>query len=281
MSSLFAKRFGHLRQLDGTQVRARLGAKVKRGLSWRRNVRQAAYALDAYALSPYDAPYIENPEVGAVNIKSKLYRLKIGGPFEPYDVDLINRAAVTLLGDAKTVFEAGSGTGMFAALASARDGVQVTASEFDAPTREWAETNRSHPNITYCETWLQDVETDAHDLSVAFEVVEHVANYPTFLRELARIAPRSIVSTPNKARSAFDEIASPPAFHQHVREWTAGEFYWVLRCFWDEVQLWTIPDIETHMKRLAADLGYQPPMERQGLLSRDQVMIAVCQRPRR
>ncbi|GAB5536018.1 MAG: hypothetical protein Rubg2KO_22670 [Rubricoccaceae bacterium] len=280
MPSLFAKRFGHLRQLDGAEVRARLGAKVRRGLSWRRNVRQAAYALDAYALSPYDAPYIENPEVGAVNLQSKLYRLQIGGPFEPYDVDLINRAAVTLLGDAKTVFEAGSGTGMFAGLAADR-GVDVTASEFDAPTRQWAEANRAHPNIAYCETWLQDVETDAYDLSMAFEVVEHVDNYPTFLRELARIAPSSILSTPNKARSAFDEIASPPAFRQHVREWTAGEFYWVLRCFWDEVELWTIPDIQTHMKRLAADSAYQPPIERQGLLSRDQVMIAVCRRPRR
>lgn len=280
MSSLFAKRFGHLRQLDGAEVRARLGAKVRRGLSWRRNVRSAAYALDAYALSPYDAPYIENPEVGAVNLQSKLYRLQIGGPFEPYDVDLINRAAATLLGEAKTVFEAGSGTGMFAGLAADR-GLKVTASEFDRPTREWAETNRGHPNITYCETWLQDVETDAYDLSVAFEVVEHVANYPVFLRELARIAPHSILSTPNKARSAFDEIASPPLFHQHVREWTAGEFYWILRCFWDEVQLWTIPDIQTHMKRLAKDSAYQPPVQRQGLLSRDQVMIAVCQRPRR
>ena len=280
MSGLFAKRFGHLRQLDGAEVRARLGAKVKRGLSWRRNVRQAAYALDAYALSPYDAPYIENPEVGAVNLQSKLHRVQRGGPFEPYDVDLINRAAGTLLGEAKTVFEAGSGTGMFAALAAER-GLEVTASEFDAPTRQWAEANRAHSNIAYCETWLQEVDADAYDLSVAFEVVEHVANYPTFLRELARIAPRSLVSTPNKARSAFDEIASPPRFHQHVREWTAGEFYWVLRCFWDEVQLWTIPDIHTHMKRLAEDPGYQPPVQRQGLLSRDQVMIAVCQRPRR
>lgn len=280
MSGRFSKRFGHLRQLEGAEVWTRLSAKVKRGLSWQRNVRQVGYALDAYALAPYNAPYIENPEVGAVNLQSKLYRLQRGGPFEPYDVDLINRAAGTLLGDARTVFEAGSGTGMFAAMA-AQKGLKVTASEFDAPTREWAGANRSHPNITYCETWLQEVDDDAYDLSVAFEVIEHVANYPAFLRELARIAPRSIVSTPNKARSAFDEVASPPLFHQHVREWTAGEFYWVLRCFWDDVQLWTIPDMETHMKRLAADPGYQPPVERQGLLSRDQAMIAVCQTPRR
>jgi len=281
MPSLFAKRFGHLRQLGGAEVRARFVAKVKRGLSWRRNVRQVAYALDAYALSPFDTPYVENAEVGAINLTSKLNRIQRGGPFEPYDVDLTNRAGIRLLSDdTKTLFEAGSGTGMFATLAAQRS-LQVTASEFDEPTRQWAEANRSHPNITYCETWLQDAETDAYDLSVAFEVVEHVANYPVFLRELARIAPYSILSTPNKARSAFDEIASPPQFNQHVREWTAGEFYWVLRCFWDEVELWTIPDIQMHMKRLAADSAYQPPMERQGLLSRDQVMIAVCKRPRR
>lgn len=280
MPSLFEKRFGHLRHLDGREVRARLGAKVRRGLSWRRGVRRLAYALDAYALSPYDAPYLENEEIGATNLNSKLNRVARGGPFEPHDVALINRAALGLVGDAKTVFEAGSGTGMFATLAAAR-GLTVTASEFDSPTRLWAEANRPHPSVTYCETPLQDVDTDAFDLSVAFEVVEHVANYPTFLREMARVAPRAVISTPNKLRSAFDEVASPPVFGQHVREWTAGEFYWVLRCFWDDVRLWTIPDLEAHMRRRAVDPAHEAPLERQGLLSREQAMIAVCERPRR
>ena len=34
----------------------------------------------------------------------------------------------------------------------------------------------------------------------------------------------------------------PPPYYQHVREWTAGEFYWVLRLFYERVTLFAMPD---------------------------------------
>ena len=48
--------------------------------------------------------------------------------------------------------------------------------------------------------------------------------------------------TPNRARSAQAHHAGPPAYEQHVREWTAGELYWVLRCFYRDVRLLAMPD---------------------------------------
>jgi hypothetical protein len=52
-----------------------------------------------------------------------------------------------------------------------------------------------------------------------------VLDYGALLRELGRVAPRAVISTPNKNRSALGSIVPTPAFREHVREWTSGEFY--------------------------------------------------------
>ncbi len=80
------------------------------------------------------------------------------------------------------------------------------------------------------------------DLLVAIEVVEHIADYGGFLRTCASLAPRALITTPNKLRSDQTATAGPPPYYQHVREWTAGEFYWVLRLFYRRVKLFAMPD---------------------------------------
>ncbi len=46
---------------------------------------------------------------------------------------------------------------------------------------------------------------DEPDLGVALKFIENVGDYPTFLGELSRIAPRTALFALHRARSAFDE----------------------------------------------------------------------------
>src|SRR5262249_20246651 len=140
-----------------------------------------AYRFDTWSVRLFDAPYVERPEAGPVNIQVKLDRQAAGGPFEPPQILLINRAAATLAAGASRIAEVGAGTGMLAtALVSRDSAVRVTASEFDDQTRRWATANRAHPRITYCRRSLEELAADGYDLVVALEVIEHITDYAGF-----------------------------------------------------------------------------------------------------
>lgn len=186
-------------------------------------------------------PYRENPEVGAVNMKDKLARQARGEPFEWADIVALNRTVATMIGEARRIVELGSGTGAFAWEASADPGVQLVCSEFDRDAHEWARGNRSRSNIRYINAPLTPND-GPFDLLVTIEVVEHVADYAGFLAKCCGLAEKAIITTPNKLRSVKTSTDGPPPYYQHVREWTAGEFYWVLRVFYREVKLFGMPD---------------------------------------
>ena len=262
------------------QIAGKCKAKAFGLLSPGRNLRRLAFALDGWSLRNETPEYVERAEYGPSNLEVKLQRVAAGGPFEPRDVSLVNMVAVRLVGEATKVLEVGSGTAMFASrLAALRPEVHITASEFEDRTREWAAANRSASNIEFCSRSLNSFSVDEFDLVVALEVVEHIHDYAAFLHGLSRAAARAIISTPNKNRSAFDSMASEPAFDQHVREWTAGELYWVLRVFWNRVELYTLPHIDRQAKAFAADAHYDPTYARTGLHCREHNLIAVCSDP--
>jgi hypothetical protein len=74
---------------------------------------------------------------------------------------------------------------------------------------------------------------------VAFEVIEHLADYRTFLKESARVLTREglfIVSSPNKRYYAETRAATGPnPFHEH--EFEAGEFMRELQQAFSNVRL--------------------------------------------
>lgn len=270
-----------MRRMTIAQIIDKLKRRTQEYLSPERNFRRLAYSLDAISLRRRNSEYRERSEFGPSNLAVKLERQASGGPFEPLDIQLVNRAAGALAGNPSKVLEMGSGTGMFATfIADAHPNCVVIASEFHDATREWAAQNRDRPNISYCKSGLEDFSAQEFDLVVALEVVEHLKDYSTFLAHLSALAPRAIVSTPNKLRNAFDSIANPPYFEQHVREWSSEAFYWVLRVFWDKVQLFTVPDMQAQMTRLAANATYRPTVIGTGLHCRDHALIAVCEAPR-
>jgi hypothetical protein len=96
------------------------------------------------------------------------------------------------------------------------------------------------------------------------------------LRECSRVSDELIISTPNRQRSAFTSIDRTPAYSEHVREWNAGEFLWVLRAFYRDVQLFTIPDLATQAQRLREDEASQPVVVPCSDLTCEESLIAVC-----
>ena len=185
------------------------------------------------------ADYRERPEYGASNIRTKYENAAQGIPFEFPDILNVNRAVVNLVADATKIVELGGGTGFFAYEAAANSSRRIICSEFDAETVAWAREHRSRPNIIYVNGPV-DPAQGPFDLLVSIEVIEHIADYPGFLRTCTALAPRALLTTPNRARTPHDFTAGPPRYYKHVREWTAGEFYWVLRCFYRQVTLYAM-----------------------------------------
>jgi 2-polyprenyl-3-methyl-5-hydroxy-6-metoxy-1,4-benzoquinol methylase len=211
---------------------------------------------------PALSPYVERVEYGPSNIETKLENVRQGLPFELPDIVNLNLAVVSLLGDARRIAELGAGTGTFATAAAADQRRRIVASEFDRATHEWATASRSRPNVEYLHGPIP-ADQPAFDVVVAIEIIEHIADYRGFLTECTRLSDRALITTPNRARSLEAFHAGPPPYIKHVREWTAGEFYWVLRAFYDQVLLYgmtsqTVPayvavNVDTRLSPLIAD----------------------------
>ena len=213
-------------------------------------------------------PYRENPEVGSRNFAEKLARIEGGEVFEWPNMVALNRALIPFIAPARRVVNIGAGTGSFEWFASENPEIEFVASEFDRACVEWCRENRQRENITYGSDSMLELlaADDRFELAVSVDVIEHVSDHAGFLREFSRLSDRAIITTPNKSRRHASLTAMPPAYEQHVREWTAGEFYWVLRSFYSEVQLHAMPDV------------YEPITQRIGPLSSMTPLIAVCSR---
>jgi hypothetical protein len=99
------------------------------------------------------------------------------------------------------------------------------------------------------------------------------------LHELSRVADSAIITTPNKLCDPFRSVDRMPAFSEHVREWSAGEFLRVLRAFYTSVDLFTVPNLPGQIKALQSDPGYLPVVTRCSDLSCNEPMIAKCSTP--
>lgn len=186
-------------------------------------------------------PYVENPEAGGINFAEKIKRQESGGLFEWPNMVALNWACTQLVGDAKQIIELGGGTGCFAFEASAVSSRVITCIDTDAEAIAWAKTNRSRENIRYLAKKSAD-DLGSFDVVVAIDVIEHLSDFAGFLRNCCQLAPRAIFTTPNKCRAGAGNTVGPPSYYQHVREWNAGEFYWVLKSFYQNVTLYSMPD---------------------------------------
>ena len=272
-------RIRRVRKMDSSAIREKLHGRVVGTFSYRILIRRLAYYLNVYSIRLHTDLYTERPEAGPQNIEVKHERVRQGGPFEPYSISVINRAATQLLGAEKSILEVGCGTGMFSYLAAADARRALTASELDEKTLRWTMEHRQRPNIKYCSQPLAEFGIDAFDIVVAVELVEHLADFSSFLQDLSCVAPAAIVTTPNKNRGPMESIANTPAYSEHVREWTSGEFYWVLRAFYSDVDMYTIPNFKTEIENYRSNQDFIPSLARCSVLECSEPLLALCKRP--
>lgn len=210
----------------------------------RYNVQLHRYGNTKTKYNESKTPYKENKFIRPKNLEHKLTRVKHGGPFEYTDMICRNKTIVGLLNDDKKIIELGGGTGIFAYEATKNPEISVISSELDTLTHQWAVENRSRKNIKYINN-LNDFDHHCnYDVVVSVDVIEHIDDYSSFLKLCTQLAPRTILSTPDKNRCIKTATTSPPRYHDHVREWNAGEFYWVLRSFFKRVDLYGVFETE-------------------------------------
>jgi SAM-dependent methyltransferase len=127
----------------------------------------------------------------------------------------------------KRVLDAGCGTG-YGSAELAQSAAEVTGVDIAADAIEYATANYPIPGLRFVESSCMSVPfpPESFDLLVAFEVIEHLADYRAFLDECARVLMREgllIISSPNKRYYGETRAATGPnPYHDH--EFEAAEF---------------------------------------------------------
>jgi 2-polyprenyl-3-methyl-5-hydroxy-6-metoxy-1,4-benzoquinol methylase len=208
--------------------------------------------------------YKENPPIGPANLSIKMNRVNNGGPFECSGMAALNKAVAGLVGNEKRIVNIGAGTGMFEQFVPAVEGRQIVSSELDEECVRWCIKNRHREDVKYCSKTIKEIlsQEDKFDLAVCIDVIEHIENFSSFLSEFSRLSSRAVITTPNKARDFTALMASPPKYVYHVREWTAGEFYWVLKAHYREVNLY--------------GFSIRSGLRKTNLMSMDNMIVAEC-----
>lgn len=140
----------------------------------------------------------------------------------------------------KRVLDAGCGTG-YGSAELAQSATEVTGVDIAADAIEYASTNYPIAGLRFIEASCAAVPfpAESFDLVVAFEVIEHLADYRAFLNECGRVLKPDgllIVSSPNKRYYAETRAATGPnPFHQH--EFEAEEFVRELEGVFPNVRL--------------------------------------------
>lgn len=171
--------------------------------------------------------------------------------------------------DVKYMVNIGSGVATFESLhAQKHPDIQFVASEMDRSSTMWAKSNRSYPNVKYCtdsmDVLLHNLGGKKFDLAVTIDVIEHVADYKTFLDEFSQLADRAVISTPN--RDMDIALSRGPLYKAHVQEFNAGELFFILKMYYRKVELYSLPD---PLKKNIIPVGLYSSYEK---------LIAYCER---
>jgi SAM-dependent methyltransferase len=169
------------------------------------------------------------------------------------DADLLNEHAARYEFAARfaagaRVLDAGCGSG-YGSAELARAAAHVTGLDFSTDAIDFARANFSAANLSFQLGDCTALPSGPFDLVVAFEVIEHLAEWRKFLEETRRALAaggRFIVSTPNKLYYAESrgESGSNPF---HVHEFEYGEFAAELAQFFPHVQMY----LQNHVEAVA------------------------------
>lgn len=148
-----------------------------------------------------------------------------------------HHAAELVKGD---ILEIGTGTGY---------GVEVIApkaTRYITVDKQLPQNPLQLENVEYYDMEVPPIEFEncSFDAVVSFQVIEHIEDDMTFVREVARVLRpegKFVVSTPNAPMS----ITRNP---WHVREYKANELYNLLGCYFSNVELYGVVGNEKIME---------------------------------
>ena len=186
----------------------------------------------------------------------------------------------------KRVLDAGCGTG-YGSEELSRVAESVLAVDVSGEAIEYAREHHSRPNVQFVQGLCTDVaaEDGSFDVVTAFEVIEHLSDWPQFLRECSRLlVPGGVllVSTPNRSYYAETrETVGPNPFH--VREFDYVEFGEELGKVFGHVEI-VLQNHAEGMVFSAPELGESPTLHlRIDKAEPDEAhfFLAICSQSRR
>lgn len=179
------------------------------------------------------------------------------------DVDLWNEhlaryAFAARLACGKRVLDAGCGSG-YGSAELAATACSVIGLDVSADALGYARQSYRSPNASFIEASCASlpIASQSIDLVVAFEVIEHVADWQAFLQDVQRVlAPggRLILSTPNKDYYAETRRHTGPNPY-HVHEFDFAEFTRELQARFVHVAVY----LENHVEAIAFQQTDSPP----------------------
>jgi protein-L-isoaspartate O-methyltransferase len=169
------------------------------------------------------------------------------------DADLFNEHAARYefaerFAGGRRVLDAGCGSG-YGSAELARTAGHVTGIDLSPDAIDYARTNFGAPNVSFETGDCTSLPDGPFDLIVAFEVIEHLSEWRTFLHEARRTLAAGgqfLVSTPNKlyyAESRGESGDNP----FHVHEFEYAEFRAELQAIFPHVNMF----VQNHVEGVA------------------------------
>jgi hypothetical protein len=209
----------------------------------------------------------QNDGAPRLKLAERLARFEQGGAFEAPEERALSQAVAHFVGRAKSIVCLGPGTGIFEHFVAVDPALEILGVVPDADSLSWCRTHRAAANVQFTDRDPAHLleEYGGFDLALAIDVLDGTDDFADRLCQFSRLSERAVLTVTNRARSHEALVSPRPIDPSHVREWTAGEFYWVLRAFYRAVELYAMPDPAV------------PRLERVGLFSELSPLIAVCE----
>ncbi len=179
----------------------------------------------------------------------------VPGQVDPdlWNEHLARYAFAARLAPGRRVLDAGCGSG-YGSAELANSALTVTAFDLSGDAVRYARETYARPNLRFLQASCSalPLAPASVDLAVAYEVIEHIAEWKDFLQELRRVLSDSgqlVISTPNRDYYAETRRKTGPNPY-HVHEFDLPEFEAALSALFPNVALY----LENHVE----GISFQP-----------------------
>ena len=222
-----------------------------------------------YRCPSHGLKYVGNQQLDMSNIQAKYEEVENGNEFESSGMIMLNRAIGNHFLDLfSTIVNVGCGIGTLENCHALNFPEKTFYSiDYDKESIDWCKENRPFTNVKYRNATMKDLiaENRTFDVAMSIDVIEHLADYKSFLDEISQLSSAAIISTPNRERYNTWEHIVRPEYIYHVQEFNPGELFFILKMYYKTVDMYT--------------LNYQNgELEEIGLYSKQPNIVAYCRK---